>query len=128
MHAIINVELDDKLYPGANIKTKYNGVIAAVRSLFIYCIGEVCETEYIAPHGDPVITNTAVISVEFAGSKEAFEFGINTISEVFNQDCVAVLYDDGEGKLVGPRAEAWGEFNPSYFTLPRIYQHLKEAA
>ena len=40
------------------------------------------------------------------------------ICERFNQDCVAVYNTTLEaGQLIGPRAEAWGEFNPEYFFL-----------
>ena len=40
------------------------------------------------------------------------------VCEQFNQDCVAV-YNTGleAGHLIGPRAEAWGDFNPEYFFL-----------
>ena len=42
-------------------------------------------------------------------------FGLAVATE---QDCIAV-YDPatGHGELVGPRAEAWGDFNPEYFVL-----------
>lgn len=33
----------------------------------------------------------------------------------FGQDCAAVRWGNGEGMLVGPRAEGWGGFNPEYF-------------
>ena len=40
------------------------------------------------------------------------------ICERFNQDCVAVYNTALEaGQLIGPRAEAWGDFNPEHFFL-----------
>ena len=34
----------------------------------------------------------------------------------FKQDCVAYSFDGGvTGRLVGPNATAWGEFNPDFF-------------
>jgi hypothetical protein len=33
----------------------------------------------------------------------------------FDQDCIAQSADGSSGALLGPRASAWGEFNPSYF-------------
>lgn len=41
------------------------------------------------------------------------------LAEALGEDCIAVWYpDDQEGFLAGPKAEAWGAFNPSYFILP----------
>ena len=42
----------------------------------------------------------------------------NELCERYHQDCVAV-YTTGldAGQLIGPRAEAWGDFNPEYFFL-----------
>ncbi len=39
--------------------------------------------------------------------------------ETLAQDCIAV-YDPRtkRGRLIGPRASAWGEFTPEYFVLP----------
>ena len=40
------------------------------------------------------------------------------VSEDLDQDCIAVYRGlTGGGALVGPRADAWGPFNPEYFLL-----------
>jgi hypothetical protein len=38
------------------------------------------------------------------------------LSQSLAQDAIAVWYPDTfKGDLIGPRAEAWGTFNPAYF-------------
>ncbi len=37
------------------------------------------------------------------------------ISDALSQDAIAVQNPDGSGKLLGPRAAAWGDFNPEFF-------------
>lgn len=43
------------------------------------------------------------------------------VANDLGQDCIAVLFDDAagepEGALIGPRAAAWGEFDPAQFLL-----------
>ena len=41
------------------------------------------------------------------------------LCEQFNQDCIALYYDSSpkQGLLVGPRAQEWGDFDPSRFFL-----------
>lgn len=41
------------------------------------------------------------------------------LAEQFAQDCIAV-YDSRtkRGRLIGPRAAAWGAFTPEYFIMP----------
>ena len=42
-----------------------------------------------------------------------------TLSELTGQDCVAVYsLPSGDGSLIGPKAKAWGPFNPTYFIMP----------
>ena len=43
----------------------------------------------------------------------------NAISEALRQDCIAMAFLN-DGALVGPRAAAWGEFNPEYFRRPAV--------
>lgn len=39
--------------------------------------------------------------------------------ELLHQDCIAIRDDEtGEGRLIGPKAEDWGPFNPDYFIAP----------
>ena len=38
------------------------------------------------------------------------------VCDQLGQDCIAVVeVDTGSGQLIGPRAAAWGAFNPAYF-------------
>lgn len=63
---------------------------------------------------------TLVIEFDYAELRQHASFTAlaNRICEQFNQDCVAVYNTAlGAGQLIGPRAEAWGEFNPEYFFL-----------
>lgn len=42
--------------------------------------------------------------------------GLEYMSAALQQDCVASFdFIDGEGLLAGPKADAWGPFNPAYF-------------
>lgn len=52
-----------------------------------------------------------------AGNVEALGFAL---SEALRQECVAFQFPNGNGALVGPRAAAWGEFNPEYFRRPEV--------
>lgn len=57
---------------------------------------------------------------------------IHSLSVLWNQECIAV-YDRiaGTGRLVGPKAEAWGDFNPEYFFLidgTRLANNFAKAA
>ena len=43
------------------------------------------------------------------------------LCDFLNQDCIAVyIPEQRAGLLVGPRAAAWGEFNPEYFRRPAV--------
>jgi len=57
---------------------------------------------------------------------------IFSVAVALGQGCIAV-YDQlaDKGRLVGPRADAWGEFNPEYFLLlngDRLVTPTKKAA
>ena len=63
---------------------------------------------------------TLVLEFDYAEPRE--NIGVTELAyricERFNQDCVAVYNTTLEaGQLIGPRAEAWGDFNPDYFFL-----------
>lgn len=41
------------------------------------------------------------------------------VAELAGQDCLAAwLPEWRQGRLIGPRAAAWGEFNPEFFITP----------
>jgi hypothetical protein len=66
--------------------------------------------------------STYVVVAEFDGTSAA----VTAVCHALDQDCIAVAwYDDGRrfiGRLVGPRADEWGEFNPALFDLPVDYE------
>jgi hypothetical protein len=127
MQAIVNVELDEKSGPGLPVEDRYALVMSSVRKFFTRSIGEVRSVNYTGPDGSAV-ESTAVITFEFHAPKSIVLNAFAQISRTFNQDCVAVLFDDGEGRLVGPEADRWGGFKIEYFKRPSILDLLKEAA
>ena len=42
---------------------------------------------------------------------------LHRVAEELDQDCIAVYRELTGGALIGPRADAWGPFNPEYFLL-----------
>lgn len=56
---------------------------------------------------------TFVVSLAKAPSDEK----IMLASVLLGQDCIAIRYPDGSGKLIGPAAAEWGDFNPEFFVL-----------
>lgn len=65
---------------------------------------------------------TLVVDFDYAELRQLASFSFtglaNRICERFNQDCVAVYNTAFEvGQLIGPRAEARGDFNPECFFL-----------
>lgn len=56
---------------------------------------------------------TLVIQFDFLSLNETFA---HKLCGYLAQDCIAVRHDNtGRGELVGPKAEAWGKFNPDLF-------------
>lgn len=55
---------------------------------------------------------TLVAQVQWEAGKH---WDVYYLSQELSQDCIAIQLEGGDGKLVGPRAAAWGEFNPEYF-------------
>lgn len=57
---------------------------------------------------------------------------LNRLSSDLGQDCVAVYRPKTQsGALIGPKAAAWGSFNPEFFILPdgtRLSQPSSQAA
>ena len=127
MQAILNIELDEKAGPGLDVAARYEKVMRAVRRFFTRAVGEIQIAGYDGPDGSAA-EHTAVIVFEFHASKNIVLQAANQLSREFNQDCVALLFDDGEGRLVGPEADRWGGFKLEYFKSPAILNLFKEAA
>jgi hypothetical protein len=127
MQAIVNIELDSKSVPGADLESRHSIVAARVRKFFTRAISEIREVSYEGPDGK-VTEHTAVITFEFNTQKSVVLSAMNQVARDFNQDCVAVLFSDREGRLVGPEADRWGGFKIEYFKRPAFYEILQEAA
>ncbi len=126
MQAVINIELDDKV-PGLDIAGRYEFALAAVRKYFTRSVAEISLVEYKGPHGEAQEI-TAVVVVEFHSSGVVANMAFDFIARECQQDCIAVLFGDGRGELVGPNAKSWGDFNIEYFKAPSIAKLFKEAA
>lgn len=68
--------------------------------------------------GDMAGSDEPCLYVQFKSWNQP-EFVIHRIAKQLQQDCIATVIG-GEGKLIGPNAAAWGEFNPAFFRRPAI--------
>lgn len=57
---------------------------------------------------------TAIVVIDRALSPAA----LAALSAQLNQEAIAQLDADGVGILAGPKADAWGPFNPDFFLMP----------
>lgn len=127
MQAIINLELDHALKHLDSDAERLNAVMHNIRRFFTRAIGEIRDATYEGPDG-PVHAKTAIITFEFHAQKNIVLHAMHQIARDFNQECVAILFSDGEGRLVGPEADRWGGFKIEYFKRPAMYELFKEAA
>lgn len=76
---------------------------------------------------------TLVLTATYDGSVGSQHASAYALAEALGQDCIAVYRHpliaglQGTGRLIGPRADAWGAFNPEFFILPggeRLGQQL----
>lgn len=112
MHIIFNIGLESKDADGNVIALDPEAVCEFTHELAgVGFWGAVLESH---------TEQTLVIEFDYAELRQHASFTnvALKICESFNQDCVAVYNTALEaGQLIGPRAEAWGEFNPEYFFL-----------
>lgn len=127
MRAIANIELDEKSGPGLTVQQRFDAVLNRFRQFFPRSIAEVQQSSYKDPSGSQVDEATAVIVFEYAAGKDGIVAILHKISGDFNQDCIAVQFCDGTGRLAGPRADIWGPFKPEYFKAPTFFD-MKKAA
>lgn len=126
--AILNVSLDEKVCAGASTAHRFNMVMRCMKMCFQdQVLGEVQTVAYDGPDG-PVREDCAVITIGIADvSRKTLEDAIYMIASNLGQDCIAVLYDSGEGLCVGPGASRW-PFDRASFSLPAICSLKAEAA
>lgn len=127
MQAIINLELNEALTHLDSDVERLSAVMQNIRRFFTRAIGEIRDVTYDGPDGE-VNAKTAVITFDFHAQKNIVLQAMNQVARDFNQDCVAILFSDGEGRLVGPEADRWGGFKIEYFKRPAMYDLLREAA
>lgn len=109
MQYILNIGLDN-LPPeaGNSIGVKALFVSRAIRRAGFYAepIRKVVESDS---------EFTLVVEATFS-SYFGVPQAINDLAVVLAQDCIAVYCkNNGEGRLIGPRADNWGVFNPELF-------------
>lgn len=117
MKVILNIGLDNVPVDENYANSKLNSLIA--RRAFT-------AAQAVRAHGFKVITGRVVRSdteptlvVQATDDAPGQDNRIDMLSTALHRDCIAVWYpDEGFGALIGPRADAWGEFNPEFFIMP----------
>lgn len=81
-------------------------------------------------HSDTELT--CIASVGYDGLMTGLGARLHHLCGLLGQDCIAIYFPERRrGELVGPRAAAWGDFNPTFFIMPggeRLATPLQNAA
>lgn len=111
MEVILNIGLNgipqefDNVYPVGREIPLFETALTSVKCLNFKVIG----FAIVASDTEP----TLVVRASHTGDVRVCT---TWLAERLNQDCIAVyIPSKDEGHLYGPRAAAWGEFNPVYF-------------
>lgn len=76
------------------------------------------QARYEGPDG-PVVEPTLVVRTVACQPLLSIRHLIRYLAGRMGQDCIAVRFEDDRGgpygELIGPRAQAWGDFNPDFF-------------
>lgn len=72
-------------------------------------------TEVFQSDSEPTLV--AVVDAHRAARLFPMSASLFNVSAVLEQDCIGA-YALGKGKLIGPRAAEWGQFNPEFFIMP----------
>lgn len=82
----------------------------------VYWVLETCGFEIEGAHVARSGTeDTYVAEIAFYGERKTLEARLWAAAFDLHQDCIALRYESGEGKLIGPNAAAWGAFDSSLF-------------
>ena len=98
--ADVNIGLAD---PNGGADLDPNAVLAAIRDIGGDVIGSVIHTSATEP--------TLVVKLKTKLDEDA----AYKLSEALGQEAIAQSFEDGTGKLYGPKAANWGEYNPDFF-------------
>lgn len=124
MQALLNVSLDEQI-SAAPIQRRYDIVMAAMRLCFQNVVGEIAHVQYVGPDG-ATQESCAVVAVEYLASRSVMIDGIYALARSLGQDCIAVVWEDGSGECIGPRADRW-PFDIKFFNKPAIFAALEAA-
>jgi hypothetical protein len=98
--------------------------IGLMRNVEPYGFVRIAEIEKQLEHWDITVLQSRVAIVDDLQDEDTYvarvdayasEDALYAISVALDQDCIAIRYADGQGKLIGPKAKEWGEFNPAFF-------------
>lgn len=106
---------------GLNIEDAYGNQIGAhtVDDVLAALRGARFPVRQAALHGSRSEPTLVVRTPDDAQSLITVLSGLYNLAEVLEQDCIAVYCPTlASGRLIGPRADKWGEFDASQFLLP----------
>lgn len=114
MHLNIGLHAGDSTAAAGTVYTAQEALAAFTAAV----PGEVLEHRVEQSDTEPTLVIRA--SVEHVGIEAHRR--VFALAEQLNQDCIAArVTSNGETiaeDLIGPRAEAWGDFNPEFFIEP----------
>ena len=114
MNIELNIGLD---VPGATNTPASRDMLAVRATAYLTgAFAGVATRRYESSYQQDGVTVTEAGMAVRLTAERPVDWMIAGLSAILAQDCIGVLdADTGAGVLVGPKAAAWGDFNPEYF-------------